>query len=167
MIKAGVRDVPEVDVLYNEAILFAEAMEKDISDYYRGCADPTITCHNWHFRATYGELYVCSGTNIQKNVWTMPNLSFKSPSFLWVYNHGLLKTTNEAVMEGMCKVVGKQAEKGRGLHFRRCVKCIFMLLISMHTYAFWILIRKKERNKSLTWRAPKGHRVLISGYASL
>ena len=67
----------------------------------------------------------------------MPNLSSKSPSFLWVYNHCLLnKTSNEAVVESMCKVVGKQAEKGRGLHFGRYVKCIFMLLMSMHTYVF-------------------------------
>ena len=33
------------------------------------------------------------------------------------------QTANEAVVEGMCKVVGKQADKGRGLHFGRCVVC--------------------------------------------
>ncbi len=33
MRKAGVRDVPEVDVLYNESIILAEAMQKDISDF--------------------------------------------------------------------------------------------------------------------------------------
>ncbi len=31
MVKAGVRDVPNVDVLYIEGILLAEAMQKDIS----------------------------------------------------------------------------------------------------------------------------------------
>ena len=36
MRNAGVRDVPDVDVLYNEAILLAEAMQKDITDYYGG-----------------------------------------------------------------------------------------------------------------------------------
>jgi hypothetical protein len=36
MVKAGVRDVPDVDVLYNEVILLAEAMQKNISDYYSG-----------------------------------------------------------------------------------------------------------------------------------
>ena len=82
MRNACVRDVPEVDVIYNESILLAEAMQKDISDYYRGCTDPTTACYIWHFRATDGELYVCSGTTIQKDVWTMPNLSSKSPSFL-------------------------------------------------------------------------------------
>jgi hypothetical protein len=136
MTKAGVRDVPSVDELYNEGILLAEAMQKDISDYYSGCADPTTACHRWHFRASDGELYVCSGTTIQKDVWTMPHLSSKSPSFLWFYNHCLLKTANEAVVEGMCKVVGKQADKGRGLHFGRCVTCILLLFMPMHTYDF-------------------------------
>jgi hypothetical protein len=136
MRKAGLRDIPEVDVIYNEAILLAEAMQKDISDFYRGCANPTTACHRWHFRATDGELYVCSGTTIQKDVWTMPALSSKIPSFLWFYNHCLLKTANEAVVEGKCKVVGKQADKGRGLGFGRCDKCICMLLMSMLTYVF-------------------------------
>jgi hypothetical protein len=136
MRNAGVRDVPDVDVIYSEAILLAEAMQKDISDYYMGCANPTTACHRWHFRATDGELYVCSGTTIQKDVWTMPNLSSKSPSFLWVYNHCLLKTSNEAVVEGMCKVVGKQADKGRGLQFGRCVFCILIKLVSMCFYVF-------------------------------
>ena len=43
--KVGVRDVPEVNVIYNEAILLAETMQKDILDYYKGRADPTTTCH--------------------------------------------------------------------------------------------------------------------------
>jgi len=33
MVKAGVRDVPEVDVVYNEVIMLAEAMQKDITHY--------------------------------------------------------------------------------------------------------------------------------------
>jgi hypothetical protein len=136
MVKAGVRDVPEVDGMYNEALLLAEAMQKDISDYYIRCADPTITCHIWHFRATDGELYIYSGTPIQKYVWIMPNLSSKSPSFFWAYNHCLLKTSNEAVAEGMCKVVGKQADKGKCLHFGRCLFCILITLMSMLFYVF-------------------------------
>ena len=39
MVKAGVRDVPEVDVLYNEAILLAEVMQKDITDFYPSAPD--------------------------------------------------------------------------------------------------------------------------------
>ena len=35
MVKSGVRDVPGVDVMYNEALLSAEAMQKDIPYYYR------------------------------------------------------------------------------------------------------------------------------------
>ncbi len=136
MVKAGVRNVLDVDVMYNEALLLAEAMQKDMSDYYKGCANPTTACHRWHFRATYGELYVSSGTTIQKDVWTIPSLSSKSPSFLWVYNHCLLKTSNEAVVEGMCKVVGKQAAKGRGIQFGGCVFCILITLMSMRLYIF-------------------------------
>jgi hypothetical protein len=55
----------------------------------------------------------------------MLSVSSQSPLFLWVYNHCLLKTSNEAVVEGMCKVVGKQADKGRGLGFGRYVMCEF------------------------------------------
>ncbi len=45
MVNAGVRDVSDEDVLYNnETILLAKAMQKDISDHYLGCADPTTTC---------------------------------------------------------------------------------------------------------------------------
>ena len=136
MRKASVRDVPEVAMLYNEAILLAEAMQKDVTYFYKGCADSTTTCHIWHFRATNGELYVCSGTTIQKYAWTMPNLSSKSPAFLWVYNHCLLKTANEAVVEDMCKIVGKQAAKGRGLEFGRCAFCILITLPLMRFYVF-------------------------------
>ena len=64
MRKAGVRDVSEEDVMYNVAILLAEAMQKDISDYYKGYANPTTTCHGWHFRAIDRKLDVCSGTTI-------------------------------------------------------------------------------------------------------
>jgi len=129
-----VRGVPEVDVLYNEAIVLAEAMQKDIMIFYRRCANTITTCHKWHFMATDGELYVRSGTTIPKDVWTTPTLSSKSHSFIWVYNHCLLKTSNEAGVEVMCKVVGKQADKSRGLHFRRCVFYIFITLMSMRFY---------------------------------
>jgi len=64
MVKTGVRDVLEDTVMYNEAIHLAEAMQKDIADYYMGCVNPTTACHKWHFRATDGELYVRSGTTI-------------------------------------------------------------------------------------------------------
>jgi len=70
----------------------------------------------------------------------MPTLSFKSPSFLLVYNQCLLKITNENVVEGMCKVVGKHANNDIGLHFGRRVMCIFMLIMSLHFYVFLLLI---------------------------
>ena len=69
-----------------------------------------------------GVLHAHSGTNIQKDIWTKPSLHSSSPVFLWVYNHVLLKTGNEAVVEGMCKVIGRQADSTRGLSIGRYAK---------------------------------------------
>ena len=48
----------------------------------------------------------------------MPRLSSQSPKFLWVCNHCMLKTSNEAVVEGMCKFISKQADSSRGITFK-------------------------------------------------
>ena len=47
--------------------------------------------------------------------------------FLWVYNHVLLKTANEAVVEGMCKTVVRQANSTRGLTFGSFALRVLML----------------------------------------
>jgi hypothetical protein len=70
----------------------------------------------------------------------MSTLSRKSPLLLSIYNHCLLKTAIKADVEGMRKVVGKQVDKGRGLNFGSCGMCIFMSLISMHSYSFLLFI---------------------------
>ena len=61
--KASMRDVPEVDVMYNEAILLAEAMLKGISDFYRGAqilqqlvADGTSEQHMENYTFVQGQL---------------------------------------------------------------------------------------------------------------
>ena len=63
--------------------------------------------------------FVRYGTVLQKDVWTRPHLSSECHAFLWVYNHVLLKTCNEAVVEGMCKFISRQADFVRGLDFER------------------------------------------------
>ena len=76
----------------------------------------------WHYMSKDGVLHAHSGTKIQKDIWTKPSLHSSSPVFLRDYNHVLLKTGNEAVVEGMCKVVGRQADSTRGLSIGRYAK---------------------------------------------
>jgi hypothetical protein len=102
MRKTGVRDVPHVEIMYNEAIRLAEAMQKDITYYYKCCENPNTTSHKWHFKTTNGDVYACSGTTIQKDVRTAPTLSYKSPSFLLVDTHCVFKAANKAVVKGTC-----------------------------------------------------------------
>jgi hypothetical protein len=120
MTKGGVPNVPSIDTVYAQALLLAENMKTDIDDFYNGCARPEQACHRWHSRSEDGTRAIRSGTVIQKDIWTMPRLSSQSPAFLWVYNHVLLKTANEAVVEGMCKFISQQADSVRGLSFKRC-----------------------------------------------
>jgi len=103
------------------------------------------------------------GISIQKGVWTMSSLSSQSPSILWVCNHCLLKTTNEAVVKGMCKVVGKQANKGKGLGFVRYVmrefyygcRCIFMFSDSLSCFR----ARRYANEARISWNDPLQHEV--------
>ena len=119
MTKGGVPGVPDIAVVYDQALLLADIMKTDIVDFYNGCARPERACHRWHCRAEDGTYSTRSGTIIQKDIWTTPRLSSQIPAFLWVYNHCILKTANEAVVEGMCKFISKQADSVRGLSFQR------------------------------------------------
>ncbi len=65
-----------------------------------------------HSKYARGQIY-------KKDIWTSPSLHSTCPAFLWVYNHVLLKTANEAVVEGMCKGVSKHADSIRGVSFGR------------------------------------------------
>ncbi len=128
MTKGGVPNVPHIDVVYEQAKLLADTMKVDIRDFYNGCATPEQACHRWHCKAIDGTYATRSGTVIQKYIWTNPRLSSQSPAFLWVYNHCILKTANEAVVEGMCKFISQQADSVRGLSFQRYAKNPFKLI---------------------------------------
>ena len=132
MTKGGVQIFPHIDVAYDQARLLADAMKDDIRDFYNGCATPERACHRWHCMAKDGTYSTRSGTVIQKDIWTKPRLSSQSPAFLWVYNHCLLKTVNEAVVEGMCKFISQQADSVRGLSFQRYAKVAFKI----HHFSF-------------------------------
>ena len=119
MSKGGVPDVPHIDVAYAQAKLLADLMKTDIVDFYSGCARPEHACHRWHCMAEDGTYSTRSGTIIQKHLWTKPRFYSQCPAYLWVYNHCILKTTNEAVVEGMCKFISNQADSTRGLSFQR------------------------------------------------
>jgi hypothetical protein len=93
-----VQDIPDIDVVFEQAILLARNMEKDVIDFYKGCSNPNTTCQRWHYMTEDEILHAHSGTIIQKDIWTTTSLHSSSPAFLWVYNHVLLKTGNEAVV---------------------------------------------------------------------
>jgi hypothetical protein len=119
MKKAGVQHVPDIVVVFEQAKLLARNMEKDVTDFYKACEDPNTACHMWHYKGEDGVLHVRSGTIIQKDIWTKPRFYSTSPDFLWLYTHCLLKTENEVVVEGMCKVIGRHADSTRGLSIVR------------------------------------------------
>ena len=119
MRKGGVPDVPTFNAVYEQAMMLATNMRKDVSDFYKYSRDPRTACYRWHIKGEDGSLEVRSGTSIQADIWTSPSLHATSPAFLWVYNHVLLKTANEAIVEGICKGVSKHADSIRGLSFAR------------------------------------------------
>jgi hypothetical protein len=60
----GAPEIPSVDVVYEEAMLLARHMKKDIADYYGGCPNPKTGCHLWHSMGADGTRIVLSGTVI-------------------------------------------------------------------------------------------------------
>ena len=97
-------------------------MEKEVKDFSKACSNRSTACHMWHYMTEDGVLHAHSGTILQKDIWTTPYLYSSSPLFLWVYNHVVLKAGNEAVVEGMCKEIGRQADSTRGLSIGRYAK---------------------------------------------
>ena len=45
MTKGGVPNVPSIDIVYAQALLLANNMKADITDFYNGCARPEQACH--------------------------------------------------------------------------------------------------------------------------
>jgi hypothetical protein len=62
--ESGLQDIPNIDVVYEHAMLLARGMEKEVIDFYTGCANPNSACHKWHYRAANGVLHAQSGTII-------------------------------------------------------------------------------------------------------
>jgi hypothetical protein len=119
MKRGGVPHVPPIDVVYDQTLVLADNMKADITNFYKNCANHARVCHRWHSMAENGTRGVQFRTIVQKDVWIRPRLSSECTAFLWVYNHVLLKTFNEDVVEGMCKFVSHQADSVRGLDFER------------------------------------------------
>ncbi len=115
----GVPNVPPIQGVYDQALLVAESMKTDIAIYYNGRDHHARACHTWHCITVDGTHEVRFGTLIHKYFWTMPNLSSQCPTFLWMYNQFLLKTTNTVVVEVMGKFISRQADFVRGLSFAR------------------------------------------------
>jgi len=115
----GVPDVPPLVVVYEQAMLLANNIRKDVSEFYKYSRDPRTTCQGWHIKGKDGSLQVCSGIVIQKDIWTSPSLHTTCLAFRWVYNHVSLKTTDEDVVGGMCKEVSKHDDSIRGLSIGR------------------------------------------------
>ena len=93
-----------------------------MNDFYKNCSNPNTACHEWNYKTSDGVLHVHSGTVLQKDIWTNPSLYSSIPAFLWVYNNALPKTGNEAIVEGMCTVIGRQAYSTRGLSMGKYAK---------------------------------------------
>ena len=66
----GVLDIPPLVVVYEQAMLLADNMRKHVSEFYKYSRDPITACHRWHIKGKDGSLQVCSGTFIQKDIWT-------------------------------------------------------------------------------------------------
>jgi hypothetical protein len=81
MMMGGGQDVPDVDVVFAQAMLLARSMEKEVKYVYTGCSNSNTTCHMWHYKAKYGVLHAHSRTIMQKDIWTTPSLHSSSPAF--------------------------------------------------------------------------------------
>lgn len=118
----GVINLPELDVVVAAAVELVKRMQHHVSDWYAKCSDPA-SLHPWHDRQVEnGPISSLSGTVVGKTVLTDPRLHDCAPNFLWIYQWFVLKTANEAVVEGMCSVIAKHARPERGLAFERYAK---------------------------------------------
>jgi len=134
----------------------------DIIILYNGCARSDVACHRWQCKGEDRICLVQSGTIIQEHIWTLPRFSSQSPAFLWVYNHCMLKTSNEVVVEGICMFISKQADsiseaypsKAMGVRqykrfsFHFLFTLLYTKLSSLHKYAY---------EAKIVWNGPLYH----------
>ena len=122
MRQGGVPNVPSTDDVLQDAINVATQMQNDVHSYYNLCSDPSKAAHRWHQKCPDGSRPVRSGTVIQEDVLTDPRLYKGGERYLWLYEHCVLKTSNEAVVESMCKMISIHANTQRGLSFGHYAK---------------------------------------------
>jgi hypothetical protein len=70
----GVHDVPNIEVVFEHAMLLARCMEKEVIDFYTGCSNLNTTCHMWHYKTDNEVLHAQTWTIIQKDILTTPSL---------------------------------------------------------------------------------------------
>lgn len=110
---AGI-DVAERIVVWRELCLLAERLYTDVYNFYRGAEGASV--YKWHDNK---RIVNVSGTEIQKQVLTDRKLYVGCENVLHFYQMCALKSMNEAVVEGMCKVVDQHAGGNRGLSLER------------------------------------------------
>ena len=110
---AGV-PIAEQTVVWRELCLLAERLYTDIYKHYQGAETGNV--YKWHDK---NKKVRVSGTVIQQEIFTNPVIHGCCPNFLHLYQMCALKSMNEAVVEGMCKVVDTHAIGGRGLDLKR------------------------------------------------
>ena len=93
--------------------VLAKRLHSDVVDFYAGATNENSR-HKWHDNNCDVNV---SGTKIQKDVLTAERFYIGAEAALHIYCMTILKTANEAVVEGMCGFVDKHAEGQRGLSF--------------------------------------------------
>ena len=92
----------------------AERLHAYVTNWYTGEDESVSTIHPWHDK--HGMVNV-SGVVIQREVMTNKKFWYGVGPFLHMYQMCVLKTSNEAVIEGMGSMVSKHATGSRGLEF--------------------------------------------------
>jgi hypothetical protein len=110
---AGV-GIAERSVVWSELCLLAERLYTDIYTFYRGAEMGQY--HRWHDKQKKVNV---SGTVIQEVVFRDKRWYDGCSNVLHLYQMCALKSMNEAVVEGMCKVVDEHAQGNRGLSLHR------------------------------------------------
>ena len=63
----GVQDIPDIDVVFEHAILLARNVE-EVMYFYKTCSNPNNACHMWHYKTEDVVLHAHSGTILQKYI---------------------------------------------------------------------------------------------------
>jgi hypothetical protein len=83
MKKGGEHDVPDIGVVFGEEMFLSRNMEKDVMDFYNGCADPIRACHMWQYKAACGWSPTSSlGHNYSKRCLDYTPSTFFKPGVL-------------------------------------------------------------------------------------